>query len=75
MTNVCLSSDCSEFKPCPNCGGDGYEPKPPMRKCRVCKGSGRVPAQTYPSTTKGVVRNPSEAQSPAERLCYQAQGG
>jgi DnaJ-class molecular chaperone len=71
MTNACLSSGRSEFKTCPNCHGDGYEDTPPMRKCGVCKGSGHVPD---PATTK-VERNPNEAEKPAERLCYQAQGG
>ncbi len=31
-----------EFKPGANCGGDGFEDNPPMRKCGICKGTGRV---------------------------------
>ncbi len=38
-----------EFKTCPNCGGDGYEDNPPMRRCGVCKGAGHLP---YKGTTK-----------------------
>lgn len=38
-----LSSDPSEFKTCLNCHGDGYESNPPMRRCTVCEGAGRVP--------------------------------
>lgn len=27
---------------CPNCHGEGTEANPPMRKCGICKGMGRV---------------------------------
>lgn len=39
---ITLSSEHSEFKPCPNCHGEGTENNPPLRRCGVCKGSGRV---------------------------------
>ena len=66
-----LSSGTPEVKTCPNCHGDGYEDTPPMRRCGVCRGRGRIPD---PATTKGVERITDEAEKPAERLCHQAQG-
>ena len=66
-----LSSEHSEDKTCPNCQGEGWEPKPPMRKCRLCKGTGKLPDAP---TTKGVEPNPSEAHGANERLCNQDQG-
>jgi len=56
---------------CPNCD-DGFENNPPLRRCGVCKGKGRLP---YPSPLKGVGSQNDEAQRPAEPVCYQAQGG
>jgi hypothetical protein len=38
-----LSSEHAEDKECPNCHGEGWEPKPPMRRCRLCQGSGSMP--------------------------------
>jgi DnaJ-class molecular chaperone len=37
-----LSLGQPKFKTCPNCGGDGFENNPPMRKCGICKGTGKV---------------------------------
>jgi len=28
---------------CPECGGEGIADRPPLRRCRRCKGTGRVP--------------------------------
>lgn len=56
---------------CPNCRGEGSEPKPPMRRCRLCKGTGHLPDAP---TTKGVERNPNESHSPIAGLCDMAQG-
>ena len=69
-----LSSERSEFKTCPNCGGDGYDDSPPMRRCGVCKGKGRVPAQADPSATKGVGHQEKTSSAPRESLCYHDQG-
>jgi RecJ-like exonuclease len=60
-----LTGGRPKFKTCPNCGGDGFENTPPMRKCGICKGRGRLPDS---STTKGVDRNPNEAQTPNASL-------
>jgi DnaJ-class molecular chaperone len=60
-----LSLGQPKFKTCPNCGGDGFENNPPMRRCGICKGRGRLP---YAPTTKGVGRNPNEALAPAAGL-------
>jgi len=53
----------TKTKPCPNCV-DGYEDSPPMRKCGICRGRGRVP---IPSTTKDVQKVPNRAHVGAER--------
>jgi len=78
MTNACLSSGRSEFKTCPSCKGDGYEDSPPMRRCGICKGKGRLPAQADSGPTKGVGADQSKAHSSFAGLsdsdCDQVQG-
>ena len=49
-----LNGGQPEFKTCPNCGGDGFENTPPMRKCGICKGRGRLPSEgTTPNRREG----------------------
>jgi len=48
---------------CPNCKGDGYEDNPPMRKCGICKGTGRVPD---PAPVKGVDPAEKSRSAPAQ---------
>lgn len=71
MTDACLSSGRSEFKTCPNCRGDGYEDTPPMRRCGVCKGKGRVPDAP---ATKDMGHQEKTRSAPRESLCYHDQG-
>ena len=70
MTNACLSSGRSEFKTCPNCGGEGWEPKPPMRKCRLCRGSGRLSTQTDKPLLRYDDHQEKEAHPPSHEACY-----
>lgn len=67
-----LSSEHSEFKTCPNCRGEGWEPKPPMRKCRLCKGTGKLPDKC-PTIDRRTER--SAPLAPSHEACTQGQGG
>jgi DnaJ-class molecular chaperone len=68
---VTLSSEHPEFKTCPNCGGDGYENNPPMRKCGVCKGKGRLP---YPVPLLHDDHQEKRPSGVAEKACTAGQG-
>ena len=70
-TKMTLSSEHPEFKTCPNCE-DGYEPKPPMRRCRLCHGEGRLP---YPSPLLHDDHQEKNPSGVAEKACYAGQGG
>jgi len=70
MTNACLSSGRSEFKTCSNCHGEGTEPKPPMRRCRLCDGKGRLP---YPSPLLHDDHQEKNPSGVAEKACYAGQ--
>lgn len=63
------------FKTCPNCQGEGTEANPPMRKCGICKGTGRLPDKGPTPNRRGA---PSEANSasrgPEATGCRAAQG-
>jgi len=69
-----LSSGRPEVKTCPNCGGDGYEDTPPMRRCGVCKGRGLVQAQADAPATKDMGHQEKTRSAPRESLCYHDQG-
>jgi len=59
-----LSSGTPEVSVCPNCHGEGYEDTPPMRRCGVCKGRGRLPEA--PSTDRiGCPEKPQQNEAQA----------
>jgi len=74
MTNACLSSERPEFKPCPNCHGEGWEPKPPMRKCRLCRGSGRLSTQADKPLLRYDDHQEKNPSGVAEKACNAGQG-
>lgn len=74
MTNACLTSEHPEFKACPNCHGDGFEDSPPMRRCGVCKGQRRVPAQADKSLLRYDDHQEKNPFWVAEKACNAGQG-
>ena len=76
MTASCsLSGVRPGFKTCPNCHGEGTEANPPMRKCGICKGTGKVWEKGPTPNRRGA---PSEANSasrgPESTGCQTGQG-
>jgi DnaJ-class molecular chaperone len=67
-----MGAKMTKMKQCPNCHGEGTENNPPLRRCGICKGSGRLPEAPRINRRREVPSSANSASRGAE--CQAGQG-
>ena len=62
----------TNFTTCPNCHGEGTENNPPLRRCGICKGTGRLPSE---GPMKHRRAEQIDQAAPSHEACPAGQGG